>query len=460
MASWKETSPGHFERPFDSIERFFFAIGRGSLALNREHWAVSIFAQFETNASPKDTETALKHAWKTMRYDHPSLACIAREETKLYEVPDQPALDAWLERTFIIESASTSKDDLLASFRPSALASLHYLPHTSEILIHSSHWRIDLVGAISLLQNLFSAVDKPRPIDFGDEAANLSPSRDEAANYTSLDQLGNSAQAQQIEKAATDVVMQLISNLPSAGLPAQNVDQMPGGTRRAELILDKAKTAAIISACKQRDFTVTTALHAALLVAMQEVAPPPPSSSVKYATFGIFNVRPSLKPPSDNSAIHPAALQIVGLPLVLQLSKYDDLAQQLKQYYKQRIPPSADSSIHEAIMVPATSKMADIVGQPLPVGFPPPREPLLSSVGVVDRYLKPDYGSIKVKDFWVGVEMMTPQIIFYLWTWQGKMTLSAFYNETFYDQDFVQQFLQRGMDVLTTEMNSQVNGSI
>ena len=459
MASWKETSAGHFERPFDSIERFFLNMGRGSLALNREHWAVNIFAHFETDATREDTEKALRHAWKTMRYDHPSLACIAREETKVYEVPDQSALDAWLDKTFIIESASTTKDDLLASFRPSALASLHYLPHTSEIIIHTSHWRIDLVGSISLLQNLFSAVDKPRQIDFGDEAANLSPSRDEAANFTRTDHSGTSAQAQQIEKAATDIFMHLVGNLPSAGLPAQNANQMPGGTRRAELMLDNAKTSSIVSACKQRDLTVTTALHAALLVAMQEVAPLPPSSSSKYATFGIFNIRPSLKPPSDDSATHPAALQILGLPLVLQLSTYNDLAQQLKQFYKQRIPPSANSPINEAIVVPATSKLADLVGQPPPVGFPAPTEPLVSSVGIVDRYLKPDYGSIKVKDFWVGVEMMTPQIIFYLWTWQGRMTLSAFYNETFYDQEFVQRFLQRSIEILTTELNSQVNGT-
>ena len=230
MAAWKETSPGHSERPFDSVERFFLAINRGSLALNREHWAVTIFARFETSASLEETETALRHAWKTMRYDHPSLACIARDETKSYEIPDQPALDGWLEKSFIIESTSTTKDDLLASFCPSALASLHYLPNTSEILIHTSHWRIDLVGAISLLQNIFSAVDKPRPIEFGNEGANLSPSRDEAANYSQLDQLGSSAEAEQVDKAATDVVMHVLSNLPSAGLPAQNVNQLPGGT--------------------------------------------------------------------------------------------------------------------------------------------------------------------------------------------------------------------------------------
>ena len=152
------------------------------------------------------------------------------------------------------------------------------------------------------------------------------------------------------------------------------------------------------------------------------------------------------------------ALHIVGLLLVLQLSTYTNIALQLKEFYRQRIPPSADSQIDEKIVVPSTSEMADIIDQPQ-VDTPAPTEPLLSSVGVVDRYLTPDHGIIKVKDFWVGVEMMTHQIIFYLWTWQDRMTLSAFYNETFYDQEFVQQFLQSAIDVSTTELNSQVVGS-
>ena len=187
---------------------------------------------------------------------------------------------------------------------------------------------------------------------------------------------------------------------------------------------------------------------------MQAVAPLSPLSSSKYATYGIFNIRPSLKPPSDDSVIHPVALHIVGLPLVLQLSTYTNIALQLKEFYRQRIPPSADSQIDEKIVVPSTSKMADIIDQPPQVDTPASTEPLLSSVGVVDRYLTPDHGIIKVKDFWVGVEMMTPQIIFYLWTWQGRMTLSAFYNETFYDQEFVQHFLQSAIDISTTELNS------
>ena len=456
MTSWKETSPGRFERPFDSIERFFLALARGSFALNKEHWAVSFFAQFDLKASQQDTESALRHAWKTIRYDHPQLACIASEETKIYVVPDQLTLDAWLDETFIVAPPLSTKEDLMASFRPSTMASLHYLPHTSEIVIHTSHWRIDFIGAISLLQNLFKAVANPRQFQFGDEAANLSPSRDQAAKYSSLDHLDPSVQVKQREEAATDLAMQLLGNLPSIGLPAQNLNRTPGGTRRSELVLDISTTSAIVIASKKRGFTVTTALHAALIVALEEVAPPTPSTLSKYATFGIFNVRPLLSPTSNDASIHPAAVHILGLPLVLQLSTYADLALQLKQYYKQPLPPSANSHIEKDIIVPYTCKMADIVGQARPEDLPASREPLLSSVGILDGYLKPKYGDIAVKNFGVVVEMTTPQIVCYLWTWQGKMTLSASYNETFYDQVFVHKYLERVIDILKTELAIQV----
>ena len=460
MVSWKETSPGHFERPFDSIERFFLALARRSLNLEREHWSVSIFARFEAKSSLNDTASALRHAWKTMRFDHPQLACIALEETKVYEVPDSAALDAWLDETFVIAPASLAKEELLASFRPSALATLHYLVYQSEIIIHTSHWRIDLVGALSLLQNLFTAVAEPRQVQFGDEGKNLTPSRDEAANYSTLYDLGlSSLITKEREKCTTDLVMQLTSNLPSIGLPAHNLHMAPGGTSRSELVLEPDLTFAIVSASKNRGFTVTAALHAALIVALQQVTSTPPSSSDKYTTWGVFNIRPLLKSPFNDSTAHPAAVHIVGLPLALHTSTYSNLALQLQQYYKQRLPPSADSHIQEGILNPFTHQMAHIAGQPPPSNLSMPSEPMLNSIGIVDGYLKPSYGDIQVKDFWVGVEMVTSQVTCYLWTWQGKMTLSACYNETFYDKGFIQGFLKRVIDILMTELAPQIGES-
>lgn len=452
MASWKEISPGRFEQPLDSIERFLLALARGSLALNREHWSVSTFARFEMEASLPDTELALRHAWKTMRYDHPQLACVVCEETKVYEVPDSAALNTWVDETFIIAPASATKQELLASFRPSALATLHFLPSKSEIIIHSSHWRIDFIGALSLMQNLFDAIAEPRQVQFGDEGRNLSPCRDKAANYSTLEDFGSPALVKEREKAAADLVMQLLSNMPSIGLPTQNLNQTPGGTHRSEIVLEPGPTSLVVSASKRRGLTVTTALHAALIVALQQVTPVPPSSSSKYTSWGIFNVRPLLKAPFDDPSTHPITAYFAGLPLALHASTYTNLALQLKKFYKQRLPPSADSHIRGDVLVSYTSQMADIAGQSSPVDVPAPGEPMLSSIGVVDGYLKSNYGEIKVKDFWVGVETMTPQIVCYLWTWQGKMTLSACYNETFYDKTFVLDFLERVIDILVTEL--------
>ena len=452
MASWKEVSPGRFEQPLDSIERFLLALTHGKLALNREHWSVSIFARFEMEASLQDTEFALKHAWKTMRYDHPQLACVLCEETKIYEVPDSTTSDRWVDETFIIAPASATKQELLTSFRPSAAATLHFLPSTSEIIIHSSHWRIDFVGAMNLMQNFFRAIAEPRQVEFGDEGKNLSQSRDKAANYGTLDDLGSLALVKEIEDRAADLLTQLSSNAPSIGLPVKKSNQAPAGTHRSEIVLEPGPTSTIVSASKRRGLTVTTALHAALIVTLQQITPVSLSSNSKYISWGIFNVRPLLKVPFNDPTTYPVAAQIIGLPLALYTSTYASLALQLKQYYKQPLPPSADSHIRDDVLVSFTNQMADIVGQSPPLDVPASSEPVLSSMGVVDGYLKSNYGEIEIKDFGVSVETVTPQITCHLWTWQGKMTLSACYNETFYDKPFVTDFLERVIGRLCTEL--------
>jgi len=453
-----ETSPGRFERPFDSIERFLLSLARASSALNREHWSVTVFARFHMKAAVQDTESVLRHAWKTMRYDHPQLASVAEGDTKIYEVPDSAALDAWLNDTFIVTPTSATKEELLASIRPSALATLYFLPHTSEIVIHTSHWRIDLIGAFSLLQNLFDAMVHPRRVEFGDEGKNLSPSRDEAAKYCSTESLESPAVVQERQKGATDLVMQLLNNLPSIGLPAHHINQTPSGTRRAAVVLDTQTTSAVVFGCQKRGFTVTTALHAALITALQEATPVALSSDSKYTAWGIFSVRRLLETPWSSSARHPAAVYILGLPLSLHASTYENLALQLKRFYKQRLPPSRNSDLRGDIIVPYTRHMADLAGQPPPAELPVASEPILSSGGIVDDYLQHDFGeTLQVEDFWIGVEMMTAQVVCYLWTWQGKMTLSACYNERYYDLGFIQNFLERIISILHTELAIRVN---
>ena len=451
MTSWQETSPGHFERPFDSIEKFFLALARAAPSLSREPCTLNNVARFEVKASREDIQSALKHAWKTMRYDHPQIACIACGGTNVYEVPDTATLDAWLDKTFLVAPESATREELLGSFRASTLATLHYLPHTSHIILHTSHWRTDYIGGLSLLHNLLTACVEPRLIQFGDEQKNLSQSRDEAAKFSSPNTTESPAMIEERGKAVTDLLMPL-QNLPSIGLPTLDPHQPPGRTLRSEMTLEDSTTSAIVSASKKRGLTVTAAVHAALIVATQQIALTPPLSSSSYTTWGVFNIRPQLQAPYNNPTLYPASPQIISLPVTLDTSTYAHLAAQLNKFYKHPMPSPPGSRVREDVVVPYTNLLAGFVSKP-PVELPAPTEPMLQSIGVVDGYLKRNYGDvIEVKDFWIAPETMAPQLQCYLSTWQGKMTLSAFYNETFYEGKFVQGFLKRSLDVLYGEL--------
>ena len=349
-----------------------------------------------------------------------------------------------------------TKELLLSSFRPSALATLHYLPRNSEIVIHTSHWRMDLFGALGLLNNLFTVLNEPRHVQFGEEGCRLSPGRDEVAGFNSPEITDSPAAVRENATASEELAMQLFRNLPSIGFPMKTPLPKPAGTSRSESMLESSTTATIISAIKARGLSVTTALHAALIVALQQLTSVPPSSSYKYTTYGIFNVRPFLEPPHNDPFVNPATLQMIGLPLTLNTSTYQTLVSELKPYYKQRLPPATDSVLPKQLMCPYTKFMAQVVGSPPPSDLPPLAEPMFNSVGIVDDYLSCKYcDSIKIQDFWVGVEMLTPQVECYVWTWQKKMTLSAMYNDAFYESQFIQGFLRRILDVLFAELNIQ-----
>lgn len=422
--------------------------------MSREPWSLNIVARLEMIASIEDIKSALKHAWKIMRYDHPQIACIACGDTNVYEVPDIAALDAWLAETFIVAPASATRKELLGSFRPSALATLHYLPHTSEIIIRTSHWRIDYIGGLSLLHKLLTACIEPRHIHFGDERKNLSPSRDKTAKSGSSDTLESPAIIEERGRAVTDLLTPL-ANLPSIGLPTRNPHQPPGSTLRSEMTLEASTTSAIVSASKKRGLTVTAAVHAALVVATQQLAPTPPSSSSVYTTWGVFNIRPQLQAPYNDPTLYPTGPQVISLPVSLHTSTYTHLAAQLQDFYKQPMPSPAGSRVREDVVIPYTNLLAGFAGKPS-VDLPEPTEPMLQSIGVVDGYLKRKYGDmIEVKDFWIAPETTTLRLQCYLWTWQGKMTLSAFYNETFYEGGFVQGFLKRSLDILYQEFEIQ-----
>ena len=94
-------------------------------------------------------------------------------------------------------------------------------------------------------------------------------------------------------------------------------------------------------------------------------------------------------------------------------------------------------------------KVCALFTEPPPPDTIPPTEPALNSLGIIDRFLDAKHGDgIEVVDFWIGVEMITRQFMCYVWTWHGKIRLSACYNQAFYETAFVEEFLSAVKDTL------------
>ena len=441
--SWKEISPGRFERPLDSVEIFFKTIADAGTPLKREHWAITVCVQFRLDPCAGNAETALRQAWKTIRYDHPQIAAFAQGNNIIYEVPDALTFNSWQRETFLI-APETTAEDLIASARPSTLPTMHFLPKTSEVVIQSSHWRIDGIGALILLNNFFKALAKPRHIQFGSEGKNLSPSLTEAAGLAT-------DPSKEQDLTATRLLMEYAGNMPSIGLPTESSNKIPGATHRSELKLSIATTDALLRACKAHDTTVTTAFHAALIVAMQQMASNQPLAR-NYTSWRTFNFRPYLPSASSKSMAHPMAVHICGLPITFEPSTFSDNVSHLGPLYQELSSPSRNTKLR-SILVPYNRKITAMISQPAPADMPEPTEPQLQSMGVVETYLKQNYeGVVEITDFWLAVEMLTKNLALHVWTWQEQLTLSISYNERSYKEGFVQEFLRSLRGVLLREL--------
>ena len=493
--TWTEVSPGRWKRPFDTLEKFYRAIAAGGIQSGREHWTISIAVRFRLDSFTGDIEEALRHAWKTMRFDHPQIAAVADRDMYVYEVPTAATLNSWLADTFIVAPSTTTVEDLYATFKPSSLASLHYLPHTSQILLHSSHWRLDGLGAMHLLNQLFEAVIKPRSIiQFGSEPENLSPSLDEATGVSA------SRTTPDVEDTATKLLIEFVGNLPSIGVPMRaNIVDGPGATRRSEIDFDPKLTSELLSVCKSRGFSITTATHAAIVNVTQQLederertgptnqtektndrklsddstasatsATPAPS---KYTSLMIFDFRRHLPAPYNNTAAHPISVYHTGLPIsVTSPSSFSTTAAHLNESYKRSFG-AADAF---AVVAAYVRKLEAVVTSAPPPGTPPPTQPALSSLGIVDHILRNEYvnddasaatavastaaasSRVSITGFWLGVEMLTPGLMMHVWTQAGRLKVSACYNESLHEVEMVEGFLGRVKAAMLMELGVPV----
>lgn len=81
--AWKETTPGTFTRPLDTIESFFKWLADLGVPLKREHWGVSLALRLSLPDSLPafEAEPYTRRAWLILSNQHPML--YARPEEAL-----------------------------------------------------------------------------------------------------------------------------------------------------------------------------------------------------------------------------------------------------------------------------------------------------------------------------------------------------------------------------------------
>ena len=88
--------------------------------------------------------------------------------------------------------------------------------------------------------------------------------------------------SRELEQEADDLVSKSVTGLLSLGFPIHTNNQIPGATFRSSLDVDPKVTPMITTSCKARAISVTTAVHAALILVTQSLAPA--LSSRKYTS--------------------------------------------------------------------------------------------------------------------------------------------------------------------------------
>lgn len=425
----------------DGIEGYFVVMAgiTAGLCDGREHYTLHSTLKLETVAS--DITPALKHAWKQIRYQQPHIATTVEAMKKVYEVPDENALEQWLSSTFIVSSASSS-EDLYPSVKPIKQATLYYIPKSSELVLRAHHHTFDGVGILLFWHSYFKALQLPaQDIQFGDETARLAPTMEKVLGFAEQP-------TQEQSEKATALFMSWAGSIPGIGPVSQLGTAASGQCRNPELVFATDTTKALIAACKEKGITVTAAVHAAYIQAVAKHADPQSKLS-DYVTASQFNLR-SYLPEPYNSSQYAASVYYTPLPYKANLpASFSDLAKSLTEYYRTSFQGNAEALELKGHF---TRVLCGAVQTPEFLASPVPKDALVSSLGVGERYLQREYGSgFKILDLKIGVDVVLGMSMFFFYTFYDKLRLVYSFNDGFEKIEDIQKYLKEVQAILVEE---------
>lgn len=443
---WTESEPGVWLDDFDGAEKVFYGMSQAFKMAGVEHGSVYIVCKIsqKDSSGDKTLETLLRNAWKALRYEFPNLSVVAEHSKKKYPAAHPRCVEEWATETFYVNTISSAAD-LVPTLHLMKLPCLIFLPQASEVIFHSSHWRIDALGACMMMNRLFDLVSQstadsvPR---WDLEYKNLTPSLEDAVAAPKTSSSAMEATAEKIRKRNFE------SSYPSAGLPYHgDMTRQPTLSRPYAMELTELATQSLISACKVHGISITAAIHTACSEAVFDLSR---HNDHNYSTVVSVNMRDQL-PGTYNARAYACASYVTGIThIVRRADSFATRSAQLTKAYK------GDWEAMEYMA--ALRPIYRVHGEALqamskPGARAPASNVTVSSLGLIEKYLRQDHGGIMVDQFRIGSAIMTRQPTLYIWTFQGRLTMSLDSNEAFYSVEAVAALLQSIRLCLNRQLN-------
>jgi len=296
---------------------------------------------------------------------------------------------------------------------------MHVLPHISKIVLHTAHWRSDGRGLPQSLDGLLHVLTHPQSssLRWGEEVSRLTLSLEDAADM--VDQVSPADQVRVKEMAA-----QLLKESPALTISCLgDVETQAGTPRRSLLVFTAPQTAALISACKARNLTVTSAVHAAIATT-NIVHATLASRTLDYRSSIRRDLRAGLQEP-HNSSTSAATLAITATIVSLPANgTWTNFAKRLTDEYRS----SYDDEIFRLHRVYYRQLVADITqaakdgGGTLRVA-----DVDISSIGLVENMVCREYGEkneiVQVQEVRVSVNTCSRQAAVFVFTFRVCLNL-------------------------------------
>ncbi|KAJ8113710.1 hypothetical protein OPT61_g4219 [Boeremia exigua] len=373
---------------------------------------------------------------------------------------------------FIMTPPSTSGSERHVVYRDIVLRSPHDISkyckaHAHQQATDQGTLVVDGIGTLQLLNKLlqYAAQYHENPSSFelpppGSESQNLSPPLRVAASIPPILTLDEQKRLQSVISRNAE----LREDVELLTVPFTQGQVVPGKHQRTALALSSVDTARVLQACKELGATVTHVYHASIALIIRDLQPPRPQSrTARYINYCLVNERPQCDAPYNSSDYAASVYHSVsGNSLTLDLTipsitdssdqnyanpkvarmEFRTLTKQVRDFYT-----SIRNAPENLALAPAFWSMGtpDVLNPTSESSSVPPPNPSpsvsISSMGNLDKVVAPQYGAFGAKDPWVTGEELGSGIGVFLGTWQGRLQLSAAYNEAWHDREEVRGFL-------------------